>query len=667
MSLSIRKTVSRVAAVLLAGALLCAAPALAVRAAQSAQGAQTADAHEHPENSGRSHLVVGVLSNAPPVAFLNDQGTLRGLAVDLSQMFGSLLKRSSRFIRDTPEGLEERLRNGSLDVVVGLAQPQVPDPELEIIVTPFALNRRILVAAPEMHVTCEQDFRGRRIVLLHDDLYAETVRKAGGVPLMAEDSQHALELLTGGEVDAYVARSGEVASYVAQRLGMSTVKIMGLPLERVPFVLEVRKGSEDLQTALTAALLQLESGGQLDLLRDKWLGRSLAGQSFWEMYRRHVLSILGGAGALTLLAVVWIRTLRRQVRRTTLKLRASERRYRELIEASPDITLLLAPDGGIRLANRVAREALGLSEENEVGSRALWEALCDNGRVCLGMLLDNASQNARVREEIILHPDREQPRILEFIAFSTTAGGEEGEMICCIGRDMTERRHLEQELIEVERLAIIGKTAASVAHEINNPLGIILAHTGVAMEEAGPELRPHLEAVQRNVERAAATTKRLLNIAMPNAICQEPQNLADVVKEALAFLRPRMRNVELDLSGLSGDLPMIGDRILLEQLVINLLLNALESMHDQGRLLVNGRMEAQNGVSVLRLEIRDSGLGIAPENLDRIFDPFFTTRGGNGFGLGLFISRRIVEAHKGALWAESTQGQGAAMIMEFAA
>lgn len=611
--------------------------------------------------------MVGIPINVPPLAFLNEQGTApRGLMVDLAIMLAARQKQDIRFIQDTPEELQRKLLTGTIDFIAGLPQPKITPEGVKVLSTPFALNRRILVAAPEAHVTCEQDFRGRRVLVLAGDPYADVVRKAGGTVLEAPTYQEALGRLTRGEADAFAAQSGEVASYVAQRMGMQNVRLMGLPLERIPIVIEVGGESDDLLSSLTSALVRLENGGQLDLLRDKWLGRSLAQQDFWKTYRHPILTGLGSGLLIMLAVIIWIITLRRQVRLTTKSLQGSERRYRELIEGSPDMTLLLGPDGSIRLANRIARDTLDITPETEPGSFALWDALCDESQSCLQLLMEDDRPERRIREEIVLHPGRPDKRIMEFIAFPTTAGEKGDALICCIGRDMTERRRLEQELIEVERLAIIGKTAASVAHEINNPLGIIMANTDVALEEAAdPALRSRLEAIQRNVERAATTTRRLLNIAMPQSINQEPQNLADILKESTAFLLPRMKNVTLDTSRLEDELPLRGDRILLEQLFINLLLNALESMNNQGELAIIGDRRTRDGKTVLHIEVKDSGHGIAPENLDRIFDPFFTTRGSGGFGLGLFISRRIVEAHKGTLRAESEAGRGTSMVTEF--
>lgn len=652
---------------------LGASDAVAISGASDVSASNTPP-HAHPPHTGeppvRQRLVVGIPTNYPPIAFLNDQGTApRGMAVDLSIMLANRLKSEVRFLPGTPDELAQHLRKGNVDIVVGLPLPNVVPDSTKLLVTPYGFNRRILVAAPETHITCEQDFLYRRILVLRNDPFADIVVKHGGRVQLADTYADALSALTRNEADAFVAQSGEIASYVAQRRGHDQVKLMGLPLERIPMVIMARSNSDEIIAELTNSLLQLEKGGQLDLLRDKWLGRSLLEQNFWEKYRQSILTLVGSAILILLIVVVWISTLRRQVRITTQSLQSSERRYRELIENSPDMTLLMGPDGSIRLANRIARETLDITPESESGSFALWDAMCDEGHDCLQLLLDDAPNTQRIREELTLHPDQDDKRrIMEFIAFPTEAGAGGEPLICCIGRDMTERRRLEQELIEVERLAIIGKTAASVAHEINNPLGIIMANTDVALEEADaanlPDLRRLLEAIQRNVERAATTTRRLLNIAMPQSINQVPQNMADIIKEALAYLRPRMKDVALNTDALDDNLPLRGDRILLEQLFINLVLNALESMDNSGALVIVGKKRASAGKMHLHLEVRDTGKGIPPENLERIFDPFFTTRGTKGFGLGLYISQRIVEAHHGTLHAESEFGHGAAMVVE---
>lgn len=614
---------------------------------------------------GAERLLIGIPRDLPPLAFLNAYGSNpRGLCVDLSVMLGAMLKREVRFISASPEELTRRLDEGTLDFVAGASTSAVSYHGRVTLITPFGLNRRILVSAPETHITCEQDFQNQRILVLKNDPFSETVAQNGGIPLYSSSYKSALQRLANHEAAAFVAPSGEVASYIAQQMNLTSVRLMGLSLERIPVTLVLGPDTLGLATELTNALAYLENTGKLKLLSEKWLGNLLAQEPFWKAYLGHILAILCSLLLLSLLAIAWIVTLRRQIRLTRQKLRSTERRYRELFEMSPDMMLVVNGEGSIVLANKAAKLILRLNEGT--GQLALKNALCDRGNDCLGTMLEHAGRHNSTREEVLLHPAPDEQRIMEFIVFPFSAPDNGEGLLCCIGRDITERRQLEKELIEMERLAVIGKMAAGIAHEINNPLGIILANTDVAKEEAAdPMMRHLLETIQRNVERAATTTRRLLNIAMPQTICLTPQNAADILRDALSFLRPQMKEIRIDISGLPERLPIEGDRILLEQVCINLLLNALTSMKGKGTLTIQGERFRRSDKPWFRISISDSGAGIPPENIDKIFEPFFTTKGSQGFGLGLFCSRRIMEAHKGTLTATSAPGKGASMVLEF--
>ncbi len=654
-------------------------PAERVQTAFIMEEEPTTDKPHPPSAFGESHngshttlkkeLTVGVLRNSPPVAFVSDQGAVRGLAVDLAVLLGAALKMKVILRQGTLRELEDMLWNGSIDVICGVPSQKWSDPTLLTQVTPFALNRHILVASPDIHITCEQDFHGRKLAVLAFDIYAERAKEAGAKVTLVDSYLTGLNSLRNGEVEAFVAQSGEIASYLVQRNGMDSVRIMGLSLERVPLVLMVSRLGNDMSALVNSTLLRLENEGKLDLLREKWLGRSLHHKGFFETYQAIILYIALSILAIFLITVVWVFLLRRKVHAVTARLQSSERRYRELIEASPDMVLLTTRSGHIRLANRVAREALPMKEPEFTDTAdALLQVFCDTGRLCLNQLLKKAKPGRIIQEELVLNPGTDKQKYMEFIATVTDDAGSGEELVCWIGRDMTHRRRIEQELIQFERLATVGKLAASVAHEINNPLGIIMTNTEVALESATDnELRNHLETIRRNVERAAATTRRLLNSAMPSSINQEPQDLADIIHESLTFLRPQMRKLSIDTNSLQDTLPIIGDRLLLEQLYVNLLLNAMDSMGEEGTLTIRSGMQKDENETTIRIEICDSGTGIPRENLERIFDIFFTTRKSKGFGLGLFISRHITESHGGKLYAESEIGKGACFIMEFPA
>lgn len=310
--------------------------------------------------------------------------------------------------------------------------------------------------------------------------------------------------------------------------------------------------------------------------------------------------------------------------------------------------------GNLRFANRSAAENL-----LECEGRSLPALEC--GGDSLRGLLHDARQKGCTRATFSPGDDK----TFEVIAFSAPDGNSDELLSCCIARDVTERRLMEQELIQAERLAVIGKLAAGVAHEINNPLGIVRTNADIMRKlSSDPVVLERLDVLRRNVDRAADITGKLLRLAVPREMETHPLDLAELARESLNFLRPRLKNVELDTAGLAHPLPILGDKSQLEQIIINLLLNGLESMKFRGRLSLEGMTDTDaEGHPTAVLRVRDSGPGIAPEARERVFDLFYTTRSSEGFGIGLFVSRRIAERHGGTLRAESHPEGGAVMVL----
>lgn len=645
-----------------------------------------------------SLLILGVPAELPPLAYhVGTTGDIRGLLVDLGDLLANRLQRKVIFMEGGPGRLERLLQQGKVDCIMGIPSLRLSPNTEGMVFTPLALNRRIINCPPYGEINSEVDFAGRRILLTHYDMaYGDVVRRRGGTVVMGESVTAALHKLCNGEADAYVTYSGEVALGQAQRNGIGHLKVTGLSLGRIPITMRLPEGREELEAAITTALVALENEGELDFLREKWLGHTMVEKTLWERYRNRIFGGLAAAAVLAVLSMVWIITLRRQVLRTTSALRQSERWFRELFVGSPDMALLLDSEGRIHLANRAARDILELSFGPQTGSTALLDALRQEGKQQLFSLLrgytlaeGDSRSDFPSRVTLTLHPGTPKARMVEFLPFTAESRGVECPRICCIGRDLTMHKRLEKELIDAERLAIIGKTAACVAHEINNPLGIIMANTGVLLEESEePAQRRLLEAISRNVERAAATTQRMLKIAMPKETNMVPQNLRELFEETLSFMGSRLKRVEVDLSGLPMDISLVGDRTMLEQLFTNLLLNSLNSIEGEGQLRISAKALGEAPPEVfdraarqieligvleeqifsehwIQVDIADSGRGIEQENLYRLFDPFFTTRG-EGFGLGLWVSRSIVELHKGVIFAQSQAGKGATISMVFA-
>ena len=236
--------------------------------------------------------------------------------------------------------------------------------------------------------------------------------------------------------------------------------------------------------------------------------------------------------------------------------------------------------------------------------------------------------------------------------------------------DITERVSLENQLAQADKLSSIGLLAAGVAHEINTPLAVISSYSQMLSKQMRGDMRlgPVLEKITQQSFRASEIANGLLNFSRTSTTEFRETNLNQVIRDTLSLLEHQFKTAQVIVEAeLCDDLPAIhGNPGKLQQVFLNLLLNAKESMPGGGRLristLANGHVEAV---------IADTGSGIAPEHLKRIYDPFFTTkttpRPGErrGTGLGLSVSYGIIQEHAGKIHVESAVGSGTTFHLEF--
>jgi PAS domain S-box-containing protein len=243
-----------------------------------------------------------------------------------------------------------------------------------------------------------------------------------------------------------------------------------------------------------------------------------------------------------------------------------------------------------------------------------------------------------------------------------------------ISRDVTERKRMEQERLQLEqkaqfasRLASIGEMASGIAHEINNPLTGVIGYAQLLLQEDLPDsVRKDLEIINDGAKRVANVIQRLLAFARQSKPQRTYVNINEVVATTLELRGYHLQTSNIEVTTeLTPDLPLtVADAGQLQQVFLNLIVNAETEMklaRGSGKLTV----KTQQVDDVLRISFKDDGPGIAEENLEKIFDPFFTTRQvGQGTGLGLSVCYGIVSQHGGRIYAESKPGKGAIFVVE---
>ena len=258
----------------------------------------------------------------------------------------------------------------------------------------------------------------------------------------------------------------------------------------------------------------------------------------------------------------------------------------------------------------------------------------------------------------------------------TALRGPQGELVgfSKITRDLSERKQAEEalgeaqaELAHVTRVTMLGELVASIAHEVNQPLGAIVTNGQAGLRllaRESPDLHKSREVIERMISdglRASDVITRVRALLKRQDAEKAPLNVNEIIQEVIALMSPELSKSEIHLqTALVAGLPaVLGDRVQLQQVLLNLILNAKEAMSGVGwqpRELGITSLVSQSGE--VMVAVRDSGTGLDPRDGDRIFDAFFTTKA-EGLGLGLSISWRIIEAHGGRLWATPNEDQGA--------
>jgi PAS domain S-box-containing protein len=341
---------------------------------------------------------------------------------------------------------------------------------------------------------------------------------------------------------------------------------------------------------------------------------------------------------------------------------------RRLVDSFPDLIFVVDTQKRYTFVSPKVKEVLGYDSQEGIGMVFGERTHIEEQGAILAVFDDliHGKRNFASIEVRIRHKMGDWRRIrCHFSPLYDVNGAIEGVVIS--GRDMTEVKRLEEQLIQAEKLAAMGQMLAGVAHELNNPLTAILGASELLRDRAGIDesTRRQLDMTHRQARRAAKIVHNLLEFSRPALPQKKALDLNAVVDRTLQLHEHSLRRnaIEVDFSSSPGLPPTIGDANQLIQVFLNLIGNAEQAIRE---IRPSGRIQIRLGQSSDRIfaTVQDDGVGIKPEALPKIFDPFFTTkRPGGGTGLGLSICLSIVREHGGDIEAEALPAGGAAFTV----
>jgi PAS domain S-box-containing protein len=334
------------------------------------------------------------------------------------------------------------------------------------------------------------------------------------------------------------------------------------------------------------------------------------------------------------------------------------REFAAIVESSDDAILSKDLSGTITSWNPAATRILGYTSEEMIGAsilRIIPEELHSDEPFILAKI--RAGERIAHFETIRLNKDGHR---LDVSLSISPVRDDSGQIIGAakILRDISARKRLEQSLLQAEKLAATGRMAATIAHEINNPLEAIVNLIYLASGRAtDPQQAAYLDAAASEVDRVSHIAKQTLGYYRDYSAAAGA-SLSDIAAEAIRVYEPRCKAVGIRIESHLGPSPKIvlrkGEMM---QVISNLIANAIYAMPSGGTLSISVKQSPGNTSSDgVVLSIEDTGVGISAEKLPRIFDAFFTTRAGIGTGIGLFVARQLVEGHGGQIHVESRTG-----------
>lgn len=344
----------------------------------------------------------------------------------------------------------------------------------------------------------------------------------------------------------------------------------------------------------------------------------------------------------------------------------TERNFREnILESSPNAIISLNLKEEITSLNRRAEEMFRLKRETAIGQQVATIFGEEIKRVVDLALGEHAVVNRRE----IQWQDKDGATIIQGIT-SSLLRNHQGALIgaMLIVRDLTEEKKNESLMRRIDRLTSLGQLSAGVAHEIRNPLASIYFNVQI-MAKKLPEddpTRRRINDIQEGVNRIRTLVKGMLDFAKPSLPQLKANTLASIVQESIALIDAQLKKHQVQVVCALEQAPAIlCDAHQIQQVVVNLLLNAMEAMPQGGRIDLSARLQAETDPAHDRiiLQCRDQGTGIAPEHLATIFNPFFTTKA-DGTGLGLSIVHKILEQHRAQVDVVSN-GAGTTFLISF--
>ncbi|RNB79898.1 histidine kinase [Brevibacillus nitrificans] len=617
-------------------------------------------------------------NNFPPFEYFGSSGVFSGFNVDIMNAISIETGMRIEFVPLPWNEALEALRDGQVDAIQGMKYSPARDKVYDFSTPYFLSSQGIFVRKENMHIFELGDLNGRKVSIQKGDIAIDQLRDHRLIQFIETDSQEeAVQLLLDGQVDAFVGNRITGQYFLQKNNQQGQIKIVGDPINPTDYGVAVLPKNAPLLTEINKAISKIKQNGTYDKIERKWFGEYIMPSTLNMERLRLYLEWGSGIGLLIVMGILWWnRMLKREVKRRTAQIHTINRQLEEkmtlleenvqfqqqLLNSTYSFYVTLNQSGKIFLMNskavhflQVKHPLIGMPMNGTILAEFIPESQVDD------VLREGSTY---LEQEIIWeqHVDGQAKQlVIRYNIFPIFNKAKEITGVIINFQDVTKQKDMDKKLESEHRLRSLGQLILGIAHEIRNPLTSILTYTQLLPTKFdNPKFRDFFaQQVPNEILRLNDLVNDLLEYARPKP--PNPSRFrADELMEAVLALcsqKIKEKNIRVTTS-LPSKLCIVADVNQTKQIWINIVLNAIESMDEQGKLDIRGYFEGQMGV----IEVADNGHGMSPEDKYRIFEPFFSTKA-NGVGLGLSITYQLLKENGGTIDLTSQLGHGTTMII----
>ena len=623
-------------------------------------------------------FVDGSSNNFPPINYLNEAGDIAGFGHDLAKAVieatGGRLEsfHSGRWVEVT-----DALETGRINFIHDTGYTPERTKFFDYTESILDMDEVIFVRENQVNINSFEDLTGRKVACVRRHITHQYLMNFPEINChVVETPLNGLTALINGDVDAYIYPE-QIIHYYAQKFRLSNrVKIVGDPLRTLTWGMTVKKGNRAMLERLNNGLAMVRESGEYQTIYDRYFGRRLlSGYSTQE-----VGVIAGSLSIASLLTggifIMWFflsrlnaakKAVEEKVLQRTSELDSERNFITTVLDTQEALVIVMDHNGVVVRFNRACETLSGFSQEDVIG-QPFWRHLIPEDQKEKVMAVFQALESGmfpNTYENEWLTREGTQ----RLVAWSNSAiVDEQGKVAFVVGTgiDITDKKQMEHELLQAERLATLGQLSATVSHELRNPLSVISTSSQVMdreLENSSVDLSRPMDRIKRNVVRCTAIIEDMLeytNVRKPSLSQQALDPSLEHMLEEIYLPNGIVLNSHLK----TDHAVLMFDPERINRVIVNLVMNAIQAMSPDGSTAnATGEIDIHTSLEddSVKLVIEDTGSGLSPEAESKVFTPMFSTKS-FGVGLGMAIVKNIITDHGGKVDIKNRQDRHGARV-----